>query len=56
MHFNCRNLNGSNCTFAIIHHLMLLYTWEQTNSSNKYKARFKRRILHAPNAIQTIDN
>ena len=42
MHFNCRNLNGTVLLQSLTTSCWL-YTWEQTNSSNKFVANFNMK-------------
>ena len=42
MHFNCRNLNGT-VFLQSLTTLCWLYTWEQTNSSNKFAANLNMK-------------
>ena len=42
MHFNCRNLNGT-VLLQTSTASCLLYTWEQTNSSNKFAANLNMK-------------
>ena len=44
MHFNCRNLNGT----ALLQSLTTscwLYTWEQTNSRNKFEVNLNMKAV-----------
>ena len=41
---------------APLNNCLLLYTNRQSSPFHVFQARFKRRILHAPNAIQTMHN
>ena len=44
MHFNCRNLNGT-VLLQSLTTLCWLYTWEQTNSSNKFAANLNMKDI-----------
>ena len=44
MHFNCRNLNGTVLLQSLATSCWL-YTWEQTNSSNKFAANLNMKAI-----------
>ena len=44
MHFNCRNLNGTVLLQSLTTSCWL-YTWEQTNSSNKFAAHLNMKDI-----------